>query len=138
MNYPLVMTRPGGQRVETDYGGADLIPTTVVIDRKNNIVRRVVGARTLPDFERYVLPWLLDAYPLRASRDNGKITLEWSTLPASLQAQLEYSDRLPAASWNRVAETPLDGPETTSVSFADSGGPAAPGTARFYRLRITP
>ena len=122
MNYPIVMTRPGGEAVETDYGSIDYVPTTVIIDRKSNIVRRTAWAHKLSEFEQYVLPWLLDSIALRARRADGKITLEWPTVPA--QVQVQYSDQLPATSWNLVTGTPVVGAETTSLSL--DGGRVRP------------
>ena len=131
MNYPIVMTRPGGQTVESDYNPL-LIPLTVVIDRKNNIVRRSFGAHELSVFQSYVLPWLLDSIALRARKADGKITLEWPTVPA--QVRVQYSDQLPATSWNLVTGTALEGPETTTLSLeADASA-----QTRFYRLEIVP
>ena len=111
-----------------------MIPTTVIVDRKNNIVRRTVGSHQLSDFEGYVLPWLLDSIALRARRADGLITLEWPTVPSQVQVHLQYSDQLPAISWNPVTGTPVEGAETTTLSLdADPSG-----QTRFYRLEIVP
>jgi thiol-disulfide isomerase/thioredoxin len=132
INYPIVMTRPAGQAVERDYAGSKLIPTTVIVDRKNNIVRRTVGSHQLSDFEGYVLPWLLDSIALRARRADGVITLEWPTVPA--QVRVQYSDQLPATTWTLVTGTPVEGAETTTLSLdADASA-----QTRFYRLEIVP
>ena len=56
MNYPIVMTRPGGGAVESRYGPINYLPTSVIIDRRNNIVRRTAWAHSLSEFESYVLP----------------------------------------------------------------------------------
>jgi len=115
MNYPIVMTRPGGDAVETDYDTINYLPTTVIIDRKNNIVRRTAWAHKLSEFEQYVLPWLLDSIALRARRADGVVTLEWPTIPA--QVRVQSSDQLPATSWNLVTGTAVEGAETTTLSL---------------------
>ena len=131
INYPIVMTRPGGQTVESDYNPV-LIPLTVVIDRKNNIVRRSFGAHELSVFQSYVLPWLLDSIALRANRADGLITLEWPTVQA--QVRVQYSDQLPATTWTPVTGTAVEGAETTKLSLdADASA-----QTRFYRLEIVP
>jgi thiol-disulfide isomerase/thioredoxin len=132
MNYPIVMTRPGGDAVETDYDTINYLPTTVIIDRKNNIVRRTAWAHKLSEFEQYVLPWLLDSIALRARRADGVVTLEWPTIPS--QVRVQYSDQLPATSWNLVTGTPVEGAETTTLSLDED----PPGQTRFYRLEIVP
>jgi thiol-disulfide isomerase/thioredoxin len=133
MNYPIVMTRPGGGTVESDYN-PHLIPTTVIVDRKNNIVRRTVGSRQLSDFQGYVLPWLLDSIALRARKADGKITLEWPTIPVPAQVRVQYSDQLPATSWNLVTGTAVEGTETTTLSLDED----VSAKTRFYRLEIVP
>jgi thiol-disulfide isomerase/thioredoxin len=132
INYPIVMTRPGGDAVETDYDTINYLPTTVIIDRKNNIVRRTAWAHKLSEFEQYVLPWLLDSFALRARRADGKITLEWPTVPA--QVRVQYSDQLPATSWNLVTGTAVEGAETTTLSLDED----VSSKTRFYRLEILP
>jgi thiol-disulfide isomerase/thioredoxin len=132
MNYPIVMTRPGGGAVESRYGPINYLPTSIIIDRRNNIVRRTAWAHTLSEFESYVLPWLLDSITLRARTADGKITLEWPTVPA--QVQVQSSDSLPAASWNVVAGTAVEGAETTIFSIEEEPS----GQTRFYRLEIVP
>jgi hypothetical protein len=133
MNYPVVMTRPGGGAVETTYE-PNVIPTTFVIDRRNNIVRRIAGRRRLSDFQGYVLPHLLDSMTLRARRAGGRISFEWPTVPA--QVGVQSCDRLPASSWNFLTGTPVDDGQTTSLSVeeADPGSPSM----RFSRLQIVP
>jgi thiol-disulfide isomerase/thioredoxin len=132
INYPVVMTRPGGEAVETDYDTINYLPTTVIIDRKNNIVRRTAWAHKLSEFEQYVLPWLLDSIALRARRADGVVILEWPTVPA--QVRVQYSDQLPATSWNLVTGTAVEGAETTTLSL----DPDASTQTRFYRLEIVP
>jgi len=134
INYPIVMTRPGGDRVESAYGPINYLPTTVVIDRKNKIVARTAWAHKLSEFEGYVLPWLFDSITLRATRADGRITLEWPTIPASVLVQVQYSNEFPATSWNSVTETPIVGVDTTSLSL----DPEASSATRFYRLQIVP
>jgi len=44
----------GNQQVANLYGGIRTIPTTFIIDRKGNVVDRVVGYRPLSYFEKKV------------------------------------------------------------------------------------
>jgi thiol-disulfide isomerase/thioredoxin len=132
INYPVVMTRPGGEAVESDYDTINYLPTTVIIDRKNNIVRRTAWAHKLSEFEQYVLPWLLDWVTLRARRADGVVTLEWPTIPA--QVRVQYSDQLPATSWNPVTGTAVEAAETTTLSLDED----VSAKTRFYRLEIVP
>lgn len=141
MNYPTVMPRPGGGSVELDFGMindlglGNWIPTSIIVDRKNQIVRRIAGSRDLRQWEQIVLPYLLDSMKLRASRAGGRIALTWPTVPAEVQVQA--SEQLPATSWKPVTGTPVVGAETTSLSLGQ-GNAGTPGTARFYRLQISP
>ncbi len=51
INYPVVM---GSDEVADHYGATDAIPTTLVIDRKGNIVARHVGYADADTFEKEI------------------------------------------------------------------------------------
>lgn len=55
INYPLVM---GDQRIVEAFGGIEGIPTTFVIDRQGNIVKRHVGYGSKAEFESAIKPLL--------------------------------------------------------------------------------
>jgi thiol-disulfide isomerase/thioredoxin len=135
INYPVVMTRPSDGAIESEYGPVNYLPTTVIIDRKNNIVGRTAWGHNLSEFEGYVVPWLFDSFTLRVSRAAGKLSLRWPTMPA--QSSVQYSDQLPAAAWNLLRGTIEVGPEITSFSL-DEVDAATAAKARFYRLQIVP
>ena len=48
INYPILI---GNQRVTEDYGGIRGIPTTFIIDRRGNIVKKFVGYQDKEIFE---------------------------------------------------------------------------------------
>jgi len=97
MEYPMILGGPGST-VELDYGGIPVVPTTFVIDRKNHIVREIVGAHSKSQFESYIIPYLFDQTTLSVKADGSNILIQWPTLPAT--TQLEYSDSLPGTAWN--------------------------------------
>jgi thiol-disulfide isomerase/thioredoxin len=136
INYPIVMTRPGGNSVESDFGLffalGDWIPTSLIVDRKNRIVRRIAGGRDFKQWQQILLPHLLDSMKLRASRADGRITLTWPTVPAEVQVQ--SSEQLPPTSWTPVVGTRTDDGQTTWFTVEE--GPTA--VARFFRLRVDP
>lgn len=127
MTYPVVMDRPSGT-IESGYGGADAIPTTFLVNRAGQVVRKLVGTRTFSQFEQVILPLLNAAPPapaLQAQRlDSGRIELSWAT-QAGLS--LEFRSTL-SGTWQPVAATPVtrDGRQVVEIS--------APHASRFYRL----
>ena len=55
MNYPVVM---GDEAIVTAFGGVEGLPTTFVIDRQGDIVKRHVGYAPKTDFETAIKPLL--------------------------------------------------------------------------------
>lgn len=51
ITYPVVI---GDGDLAKAYGGVEAIPTTILVDRKGNIVKRHVGMLTKADFEKFV------------------------------------------------------------------------------------
>jgi thiol-disulfide isomerase/thioredoxin len=55
MNYPVVI---GDRDIVTAYGNFQAIPTTVIVDRKGNIVAEHTGSMTREQFEQMIKPYL--------------------------------------------------------------------------------
>ena len=55
INYVILM---GNNKVTQDYGGIRGVPTTFLIDRRGNIQKSYVGARSYETFEKDILPLL--------------------------------------------------------------------------------
>jgi len=55
VNYPMVM---GNDKIVSDYGGVEGIPTTFVIDRQGRIVNKHVGYADKETFEKEIKPLL--------------------------------------------------------------------------------
>ena len=51
VNYPIVM---GNSKVVQDYGGIRYIPTTFIIGREGNIVKKYIGLTSLDVFEKEI------------------------------------------------------------------------------------
>ena len=129
MNYPVVMTRPGGYLVESQYGEVNAIPTTFLVDRNNNIVRTVVGSRDQAFFEALVKPYLFDNIGLSVRREGAETVIEWPSLAGVVSAELESAAEANGNWATSDAELTDDG-TTTSVRISSN-------LRRFYRLRIT-
>ncbi len=55
MSYPVIM---GTDIMVDSYGGIRNIPTSFVIDRKGDLVAKIVGGRSLAEFEQEIQPFL--------------------------------------------------------------------------------
>lgn len=55
VGYPMVMA---DEKVVDDYGGVRAIPTTFVIDRQGNFVKKFVGFASKSEFEKAIKPFL--------------------------------------------------------------------------------
>ena len=55
VNYPIVM---GDEKILQDFGGVTAIPTTFIIDKAGNIVKKHVGFASKEDFEKEITPLL--------------------------------------------------------------------------------
>ena len=55
MNYPVVM---GDEKIVSDYGGIEAIPTTFIIDRQGEVVTAHQGFRDSATFEAEIRPLL--------------------------------------------------------------------------------
>jgi len=51
VTYPVVV---GDGKLADEYGGIDAIPTTFILDRKGNIVKRHIGYMSAPLFEKII------------------------------------------------------------------------------------
>ena len=55
VNYPIVM---GDEKIVEDFGGVTAIPTTFIIDKAGNIVKKHVGFTPKENFEKEITPLL--------------------------------------------------------------------------------
>jgi thiol-disulfide isomerase/thioredoxin len=55
VNYPIVM---GNEKILQDFGGVTAIPTTFIIDKAGNIVKKHVGFAPKENFEKEITPLL--------------------------------------------------------------------------------
>jgi peroxiredoxin len=55
LTYPVL---EGTAEVSKAYGGVELVPLTLIIDRQGNIVHKILGARSKADFENMIKPLL--------------------------------------------------------------------------------
>ncbi len=55
LNYPFLV---GTDKVDEDYGGVVVVPTTFIIDRQGNITKTIEGARKKEDFLKEIKPLL--------------------------------------------------------------------------------
>jgi thiol-disulfide isomerase/thioredoxin len=55
INYPIVM---GDEKTAQDFGGVTAIPTTFIIDKAGNIVKKHVGFAPKENFEKEITPLL--------------------------------------------------------------------------------
>ena len=55
VNYPIVM---GDEKIAQDFGGVTAIPTTFIIDKTGNIVKKHVGFTPKENFEKEITPLL--------------------------------------------------------------------------------
>ncbi len=53
MNYPVIMGTP---EIVKSYGGISAIPTSFLINKKGEIVQKIVGYRSKDQYESYLLP----------------------------------------------------------------------------------
>jgi thiol-disulfide isomerase/thioredoxin len=127
INYPVVMSRPTST-VESDYGGIPAIPSTFIIDRRNNIVRQVVGSQTKAYFESLVRPFIYADTRLQAVPGGGGLRMAWPANQASFV--VEGSDSLYAPNWLPVAVTPQVQGTNRIVNLPTTG------TNKFYRLKL--
>ncbi len=93
-------------RIEADYGGIPLIPSTFIIDRDNNIVEHFVGNRSRADFESIILPLL---YPvvsvnLAFSVEGGNLVLSWPTAAPGYSLE-SATDLSTASNWGADGAT---------------------------------
>jgi thiol-disulfide isomerase/thioredoxin len=100
LNYPIVMSRPS-RVVEDAFGGIHGIPATFIIDRQNNIVRRLAGAQKETTLELYVKPLIYANLAVHASLSNGRFRLRWPLTQAEFG--LESTDDLLAGGWTALS-----------------------------------
>ena len=55
LTYPVL---EGTNEVSKAYGGVELVPLTLIIDRQGKIVHKILGARSKADFESMIKPLL--------------------------------------------------------------------------------
>jgi cytochrome c biogenesis protein CcmG/thiol:disulfide interchange protein DsbE len=55
LNYPVLI---GNDKVSDAYGSISVVPTTVIIDKQGNIVKKIEGTRKMATFEQLILPLL--------------------------------------------------------------------------------
>ena len=55
INYPILI---GDRLVSNTYGPVHSIPTTFIIDKKGNIVQKIIGSRSKLQFEKIIKPLL--------------------------------------------------------------------------------
>ena len=130
MNYPVVMTRPGGYLVEDQYGEVNAIPSTFLVDRNNNIVRTVVGSRDQAFFEALVKPYLFDNIGLSVRREGAETVIKWPSLAGAVSAHQLESAAEANGTWAASDAELTDDGTTTSMRISSN-------LRRFYRLRIT-
>jgi len=51
LDYPVLM---GDEKVSKDFGSIEIVPTTIIIDRRGNIVHKVLGTRKREEFVRMI------------------------------------------------------------------------------------
>ena len=101
LNYPIVMSRPS-KVVEQAYGGITGIPVSFIVDRQNNIVRKLVDTQKEATFELYVKPLIYANLAVRASCTNGRVVLRWPLTKAEFG--LEATDDLLGGVWTAQTE----------------------------------
>jgi thiol-disulfide isomerase/thioredoxin len=127
MNYPIVMSRPGGAAVETAYGGIPYIPNTFIIDRQNRITQSFVGNQSYATFESSVLPLLYANLAVNMAVSNGQARIYWPITQATFV--LESASDLSSGAWSPVT-TPVQSDGSGQFVNLPLGG-----TSRFFRLR---
>jgi thiol-disulfide isomerase/thioredoxin len=125
--YPVLLSRPGST-MEADFGGITNIPTTVIIDRENTIVARVVGSRSKAEFEQMVLPALYADLKVAVQRQPGEVRIAWPMTGALFI--LESSDSPSSLQWSPVSEVATSSDGAWRVTLPCTG------QARFYRLKM--
>jgi thiol-disulfide isomerase/thioredoxin len=55
MNYPVIM---GTQNIVSSYGGISAIPTSFIINKKGEIVKKILGFRNKKQYEEEIKPYL--------------------------------------------------------------------------------
>ncbi len=53
LDYPVLV---GNDKVSKDYGGVEVVPTTIIIDKQGNIAHKIVGTRSKEDFLKLIRP----------------------------------------------------------------------------------
>ena len=133
INYPLIKATP---EMEKAFGGIRAVPTTFLIDARNNEFRKHEGLHNQKAMERDILS-LLEGVPgngvvagavlLRVERGPAGAVVRW---PAGNPGyRLESAGQLVTGPWGPATETILPGDDFNQAKLA-------PGTeSRFYRLK---
>jgi thiol-disulfide isomerase/thioredoxin len=125
-NYPIVIANPS-QAIANAFGGVSGIPASFIVDRKNNIVRRLVGPQKESTVALYVKPLIYANLAVRAACANGRLVLRW---PLTQDAfGLESHDDLFSGSWTAWSATVQSDSEGHWIELPMNS------SSKYFRLR---
>jgi len=127
LNYPVVMDQPSGV-LQSLYGGIGPIPSTFIIDRRNNIVQSFVGEQDYSTFESAVVPLIYTNLTVKLSTAHRLAHISWPVTQATFV--VESTANLASGVWT-LENAPVQSNGTNQ--FMDV--PVGP-TQQFFRLQF--
>jgi thiol-disulfide isomerase/thioredoxin len=125
ITYPIVRV---DSKMGADYGDISAIPTTFIIDRQGYIRTKLVGGRSMEDFETYLLPLLYGDTRLSSTHTGNQLELQWPV--TSVPMVLQSASTPDGTEWTDCPDdvSQVDGTNTVRVTLT--------GAPRFFRLLL--